>query len=302
VVLAGQTRIAHGGRSTLVRVTRRLLVVHAHPDDESISTGGMLAHYAATATHVTLVTCTLGEEGEIIPPELHGLAAAAADQLGGYRHAELMCACAELGVTDIRYLGGIGRFRDSGMVGAASAGHPRALARCAPGTPEFAIAVAELGAIIAEVGPQVVVSYDADGGYGHPDHLAAHRLARAAAAAGAASSPVRRFFAVIRPEEAVRQALATFEPAPGYHRPLASDLGHLAPPERVAVRLPVLDQRERHRRALAAHATQVDLLPSGFALSNRIAQPILDAEHFALLDGVPMPDGVATDLFAGLES
>jgi N-acetyl-1-D-myo-inositol-2-amino-2-deoxy-alpha-D-glucopyranoside deacetylase len=282
-------------------VTGRLLVVHAHPDDESICTGGTLAHYAATATHVTLVTCTLGEEGEIIPADLRGLGPTLADQLGGYRHAELTRACGELGVTDVRYLGGIGRYRDSGMLGAPSAGHPRALVRAAPGTPGHAAAVAHLAAVIGEVRPHVVVSYDVDGGYGHPDHIATHHLARAAAAVGTGSSPVRRFFAVIRPEEAVRQALATFQPAPGYRRPLASDLGFLASSERVSVRLAVLDQRDRHRRALAAHATQIDLLPSGFALSNRIAQPILDAEYFALLDGAPVPGGTATDLFAGLD-
>ncbi|MEO6091001.1 MAG: PIG-L family deacetylase, partial [Umezawaea sp.] len=88
----------------------RLLLVHAHPDDESLWTGGTIARYAATGAHVTVVTCTLGEEGEIIPAGLRELAADAADQLGGYRVAELRSACAALGVTDHRFLGGIGRW------------------------------------------------------------------------------------------------------------------------------------------------------------------------------------------------
>jgi N-acetyl-1-D-myo-inositol-2-amino-2-deoxy-alpha-D-glucopyranoside deacetylase len=280
-------------------MVNRLLAVHAHPDDESISMGGTLAHYAATGAWVSLVTCTLGEVGEVIPAELRGLAADAADQLGGYRHVELIRACRALGVADHRYLGEIGRYRDSGMVGTAAALHPRALVQARPGTAGFAAAVGELTAVIDEVRPQVVVSYDADGGYGHPDHIVAHQIARAAATA---SPAVRRFFAVIRPESAVRHALDNFDTAPGYLRPLASDLGFATTSERVAVRVPTLDYRDAQRRALAAHATQIDVLPSGFALSNRIAQPLLDAEYFALLDGEPLPVGAtpAADLFAGL--
>jgi len=108
---------------------RRLLLVHAHPDDETIGTGATMAHYAATGAHVTLVTCTLGEEGEIHVPELAGLAAAEADQLGGYRITELRAACAALGVTDLRFLGGAGRYRDSGMMGLPTNDHPRAFWR-----------------------------------------------------------------------------------------------------------------------------------------------------------------------------
>src|SRR5690606_41885713 len=118
---------------TVSRVTdlpsRRLLLVHAHPDDESIGTGATMAHYAAAGVHVTLVTCTLGEEGEIHVPELAELAADRADQLGGYRISELAAACAALGVTDHRFLGGAGRYRDSGMMGTPANAHPR---RCSP--------------------------------------------------------------------------------------------------------------------------------------------------------------------------
>src|SRR5437763_12961594 len=111
---------------------RRLLLVHAYPDDESIGTGATMARYAATGAHVTLVTCTLGEEGEIHVPELAQLAAGEADQLGGYRISELRAACAALGVGDHRFLGGAGRFRDSGMMGLPPNHHPRALWRADP--------------------------------------------------------------------------------------------------------------------------------------------------------------------------
>src|SRR5690606_20632161 len=103
---------------------RRLLLVHAHPDDETIVTGATMAKYAAEGAHVTLVTCTLGEEGEVIPPELAHLASDREGGLGEYRVTELRRACAALGVHDQRFLGGKGRYRDSGMMGAPTNSHP----------------------------------------------------------------------------------------------------------------------------------------------------------------------------------
>src|SRR5919201_4017763 len=105
---------------------RRLLLIHAHPDDESILTGATMAYYAAAGAHVTLLTCTLGEEGEILVPALSQLAADQADQLGGYRICELTAAMKILDVTDHRFLGGTGRFRESGMMGRPANDHPRA--------------------------------------------------------------------------------------------------------------------------------------------------------------------------------
>src|SRR5262245_60356538 len=108
---------------------RRVLLVHAHPDDETINNGATMAKYAAEGALVTLVTCTLGEEGEGSPPELPRLAAARDDTLGPYRIGELAAAMAELGVTDHRFLGGPGRYRDSGMMGVAQNDHPACLWR-----------------------------------------------------------------------------------------------------------------------------------------------------------------------------
>src|SRR3954471_13686587 len=103
---------------------RRLLLVHAHPDDETIGTGATMAKYAAEGAHVTLVTCTLGEEGEILVPETEHLASDRDDALGPHRIGELAAACAALGVTDHRFLGGRGRWRDSGMMGVPSNDRP----------------------------------------------------------------------------------------------------------------------------------------------------------------------------------
>src|SRR5690606_36733846 len=169
--------LGHGHQSCQCRYARnmsdrRLLPVPAHPDDESITTGATIAKYAAEGAHVTLVTCTLGEEGEIIPPELAHLAADREDRLGEHRIGELAAACAALGVRDHRFLGGPGRWRDSGMMGAASNDDPRCFWRA-----DVDEAAGELVKIIREVRPQVLVTYDENGFYGHPDHIQAHRVA-----------------------------------------------------------------------------------------------------------------------------
>src|SRR5438445_2384926 len=121
--------------------SRRLLLVHAHPDDESITTGATMAHYVSQGAQVTLITCTLGEEGEVLAPEYAQLEAAQADQLGGLRICELDAAMRALGVTDHRYLGGPGRFRDSGMIGTPANEHPRAFWRAASDSEVFDAAV-----------------------------------------------------------------------------------------------------------------------------------------------------------------
>ncbi len=138
---------------------RRLLLVHAHPDDESIGTGATMAKYAAEGARVTLVTCTLGEHGEIIPPSLAHLAAESEDRLGEYRIGELAAACAELGVTDHRFLGGSGRWRDSGMMGTDANDDPRCFWQA-----DVNQAARALLDVIREVRPQVLVTYDANGG------------------------------------------------------------------------------------------------------------------------------------------
>src|SRR3954463_12763627 len=95
---------------------QRLLLVHAHPDDETIGQGATMASYVARGTSVTLVACTLGEEGEVLVPDLAHLAADNEDGLGRHRITELANAMRELGVTAHRFLGGAGRYRDSGMM------------------------------------------------------------------------------------------------------------------------------------------------------------------------------------------
>ncbi|WIX85382.1 N-acetyl-1-D-myo-inositol-2-amino-2-deoxy-alpha-D-glucopyranoside deacetylase [Amycolatopsis sp. DG1A-15b] len=276
-------------------VSRRLLLVHAHPDDESITTGATIARYAAEGAEVTVVTCTLGEEGEVMPGlgELDGLRAHAADQLGGYRVTELRAACAALGVSRHRYLGGLGRWRDSGMAGTPSASHPRAFT--GGSADEQA---AQLAAIIDEVQPQVVVTYDAFGGYGHPDHIRAHDITMAAAPR---ARSVERVFHTVAPRNAVSAGLAALRAGePRYRVP---DDGELptTPDEEITTVLDVAAYLPAKVAALRAHATQLAVVDGEvpyFALTNEIAQPILAKDCFVLAHGPG--DGAGHDLFGGL--
>src|SRR5436309_6925073 len=128
----------------------RFLFVHAHPDDETLTTGATIAHYASRGADVRVVTCTLGEEGEVIGERWARLAADQADQLGGYRIGELSAALSALGVAEPTFLGGAGRWRDSGMAGTP----PRGSQRFVDADPRDAVGA--LVAIIRELRPHVV--------------------------------------------------------------------------------------------------------------------------------------------------
>ena len=274
---------------------RRLLLVHAHPDDETLTTGGTIARYAADPdTSVTLVTCTLGEEGEIIPPHLAELAADRGDQLGGYRVGELAGATGALGLTDQRFLGGIARWRDSGM---ALAGHgvraatpenlhPRAFAQPSA----FDEQVDALVAVLEEVRPQAVVTYRADGGYGHPDHVRAHDITVAALQ----QVPARLFCTVIA-RGTLDAGLARLADAPGmpFRMPAADELPSV-PDSSISTRIDVSGQRDARLAALRAHATQVALWEgdgvTAFAMSNLVAQPLLGVEEYVSAEGAPADD------------
>jgi N-acetyl-1-D-myo-inositol-2-amino-2-deoxy-alpha-D-glucopyranoside deacetylase len=290
--------------------------VHSHPDDETITTGGTIARYAAEPdTDVTVVTCTLGEEGEVMVPELAGLAADQADQLGGYRVGELAAAGAALGLTERRFLGGVGRWRDSGMValeGIRAAArpvdklHPRAF--CAPA--ERQRQVEALAAILDEVAPQVVIGYDPGGGYGHPDHVRAHEITMAAAA-GAAG--VRKLYWTVAPLADVLAGLGELTGAAGRGLPwrpgTAAELPWV-PDESVTTRIDVSAQVPAKIAALRAHATQLSVWvdpeagpgTAAYALTNEIAQPVLRTESYTLVGAAGSVYPVAeTDLFEGIE-
>lgn len=285
---------------------RRLLFVHAHPDDESIVTGATMAKYAAEGADVTLVTCTLGEEGEVIPPELTHLASDQSGGLGKYRIEELDRACLALGVRDHRFLGGAGHYHDSGMMGAPSNDHPDCFWRA-----DSEGAAHQLAGIIREVRPDAVVTYDRNGGYGHPDHIQAHRVTlRAFEMAAQRTLPgtpwrTRKLYAVVQPESVVSQSLRRLRDAPGrFAAPHDSaDVGPPTPDANITTRVDASAHWGEKALAMRAHATQITVDGERFALSNGLAQEIRAVEYFTLMRGpAPVPDsdsgGWETDLFA----
>lgn len=286
----------------MLTAPRRLVLVHAHPDDETLWTGGMIARYAAAGVHITLVTCTLGEQGEVLPEELRGLAADRADQLGGYRVGELRAACAALGVTDQRFLGGIGRWRDSGMIAepGARAGVPAHLDPRAFAAGELAEQVDALVAILSELRPQVVVSYGPDGGYGHPDHIRAHDVTMAAVSQ---VPEVARVFWAVQPRAALAEGVAALRAMPGLPFPLPEPDGlpGVADAE-VSTWLDVSAHRAAVLAAMGAHGTQLRVWADGaahaFALADGMARPVLDTEYLTLARGPEQ--GAHDDLFGGL--
>ena len=289
------------------------MAVHAHPDDEAIWTGGLLAGLARRGADVTVVTCTLGEEGEIIGDTFAALDNKHADQLGGFRIHELAASLRALGVAG-RFLGYPGKYRDSGMDGDPANDRPRAFIR------HRREAEDDLRAIIDEIGPQLLVTYEADGGYGHPDHKQAHALTAAVMDTTPADTP-RRMVCCVTDAATLRSGLEAITVVPaGWRRALDNeiachDLSERDPATVVAVPLEPADL-DAKCRAMKAHATQLWIAdgsvsatnpraalaavsdpgqaPHVFALSNLIAQPVLPVELYTChRSGVPYPAGAA---------
>lgn len=272
----------------------RVVAVHAHPDDEAIATGGALFQLARRGADVTVVTCTLGEEGEVIGSTWAGLVASESDQLGGFRTAELAASLSILGVRGI-YLGGAGRFRDSGMVGSPAHANPRAFVNS--GT----LAVDLLADVLADIRPHLVITYGPDGGYGHPDHIHAHEITHAAAARVA----VPRLLWAVSDLAASTAAVDRIDVVPeGWTRADAAYLENQGVDKHdFVVELSSTDL-DAKREAMRAHATQVWIADGRvshtnpqaawaigpdpvFALSNLRAQPILRQEYYQLAAGTP---------------
>jgi N-acetyl-1-D-myo-inositol-2-amino-2-deoxy-alpha-D-glucopyranoside deacetylase len=284
---------------------RRIMFVHAHPDDEAIGTGATMAYYAAAGAHVSLVTCTLGEEGEIHVPELAQLDADQADQLGGYRIGELAAACTALGVTDHRFLGGAGRYRDSGMMDTPANKHPRAFWRA-----DLDTAAGQLAEVIREVRPQVLVSDDTNGFYGHPDHIQSHRVAaRAAELATKEGYGPAKIYWHTTPRRVLVEGFAAFadsefNPFQGVER--AEDLPFGAADEEISARIDGHEFGEAKLAALQAHRTQIPATSWLYTIAANFGQEFMGVEYFTLVHGERGPGSGRysweSDLFAGLDT
>jgi N-acetyl-1-D-myo-inositol-2-amino-2-deoxy-alpha-D-glucopyranoside deacetylase len=298
---------------------QRLLLVHAHPDDESIGQGATMAKYVAGGRGVTLVTCTAGEMGEILVPELAHLAADQEDRLGEHRKGEIEDAMKALGVTDHRWLGGFRHYRDSGMKWhedgyAIAADDVHANAFWHADLTEAADLLVE---IIREVRPQVLVTYDQFGGYGHPDHIQAHRVAMYAAQLAAVPSyrldlgepwDIAKIYWGAMSESRMRAGLRALRDSGDTTSFEGMDpdgpLPHfVTPDENLAAAVDAQDFVEKKMAALRAYPTQITTDGPFFALSNNVGSTAWGIEFYRIVKGELGKldeNGLETDLFAGI--
>ncbi|MGL5826176.1 MAG: N-acetyl-1-D-myo-inositol-2-amino-2-deoxy-alpha-D-glucopyranoside deacetylase [Nocardioides sp.] len=298
----------------------RLLLVHAHPDDECINQGATMAKYVAEGRSVTLVTCTAGERGEVLVPELEHLAWDRDNTLGEHRRGELADAMAIVGVTDYRFLGGFGTYSDSGMLW-----HPDGHAVPGGDIPENAFwhadlteAANHLVAVIREVRPQVLVTYDEFGGYGHPDHIQAHRVAMYAAQLAAVRSyrldlgavwQITKIYWGAISEARMRAGLRALRAAGDTTSFAGMEPDGPLPPfvvgdEHLSTIVEAGPYAGHKMKALRAHRTQVTDDSAFFALTNNLGDEVMGEEHFRIVLGEPTGldgRGLETDLFAGID-
>ncbi|MTB73395.1 PIG-L family deacetylase [Arsenicicoccus cauae] len=283
---------------------RRVVLVHAHPDDESLWTGVVTAHLVAQGAEAHVVTCTLGEEGEVIPPDLRHLEGDG-PALAAHRRGELAGAMRVLGATShVLSAGSEGRpglqgaagseggggpgarWRDSGMAGTPAAGHPDAFASAG------GAAVEALADLLRELRPDGVITYDPHGGYEHPDHVAAHRATLAAVASlavrGDLEAPPHVLQVVVPRSWAMedRAWLAehvhrTDVVVPGPDDPYPPSVV----PDDLVTHVVVDPAAARvQASALREHPTQVTVHDGYYALSNDIATRLAGREAFVLVD------------------
>ncbi|HEX6445887.1 MAG TPA: N-acetyl-1-D-myo-inositol-2-amino-2-deoxy-alpha-D-glucopyranoside deacetylase [Streptosporangiales bacterium] len=297
-----------------------MLLVHAHPDDETIGNGATMAKYAAEGAQVTLVTCTLGEQGEVLVPELAHLAADQDDMLGPHRVGELAEAMRILGVRDHRFLGGEGRYRDTGMAyspeGHATA--PPEVRKDAFWAADLQEATDELVPVIREVRPQVLVTYDPWGGYGHPDHVQAHRVAMYGAMLAAVPSyrpdlgdgwDVPKIYwtsmdrdRMVAEMERLKE-MGAESPWGDWFDPDAELPPTIVEGRWITTEIDGSEYAEQKADAMRAHATQITVDFPFFALSNLLGRAVIGVESYRLVKGTPAglgENGRESDLFAGV--
>jgi N-acetyl-1-D-myo-inositol-2-amino-2-deoxy-alpha-D-glucopyranoside deacetylase len=281
--------------------SRTLLCVHPHPDDETIACGGVLARAVAQGHRTVVVTCTGGEAGD----NLAGIDLAG-EELAVHRRRELAAAIAALGVDTHVWLG----YRDSGMAGTPANDHPDAFHGA-----ETHEAARRLAAIVRDVRPDVVVSDDVQGTYGHPDHVKAHAVTVAALALAADPdadvegavwrTPKRYVHTLSRARLAAAHAALTAAGLPSPFGGADVDEAAVIPfgtdDALVTTSVDILPWLERKRAALAAHASQIAPDSFFFNLPDEITDAFFGVEEFVLEEGelgARGPDGRETDLFA----
>jgi N-acetyl-1-D-myo-inositol-2-amino-2-deoxy-alpha-D-glucopyranoside deacetylase len=263
-----------------------LLLVHAHPDDEAISTGGVMMKAKADGHRVVLVTATRGEAGEIHNMDVESTR----PHLGEVRTKELEAASRILGVSRGEFLD----YRDSGMVGTPENEDRRSFHQ-AP----LEEAAVRLAAILREERPDVVVTYDSDGTYGHPDHIKAHHVTNAALdlLEKEGWSPRKAYYTAIPRSlmEAFREQMPEEAGSQGAGMTIPG-----TPDERVTTRVDVHEYVDRKRKAFAAHVSQNDPNSWFTTMADQIYELAFGTEYYSLVRGKPGSELPEPDLFAGI--
>ena len=277
-----------------------MLLVHAHPDDETINNGATMALYAALGADVTLVTCTRGEEGEVLVKDLEHLAAHNTDSLGDHRVVELALAMKALGISDHRFLGeGRIKYRDSGMMGTEPNNRPDVFWQA-----NFDDATHDLVKVIEEVKPHVLITYDEIGGYGHPDHIQAHRVAMSAAEKSAWN--IQKIYWNVMPRSVIQEGIDAMKELGSdfFGAESADDLPFCKDDSFVSAHVDGNAYVNQKMDAMRAHATQIAVDGPFFALSNNLGLQIWGDEYYTLVKGEKTgpfdSHGRETDLASGI--
>lgn len=283
----------------------RLLLVHAHPDDETINNGVTMAKYAHAGVEVALVTCTRGEEGEILVPELARAASDKEDRLAEIRERELAEALNALGVRKHWFLGDPHRrFRDSGMMGTAQ--NSRADVLWSADLLETSDLLADY---IVDFKPHVLITYDEFGGYGHPDHIQAHRIAmKAAEISSARGWEIQKIYWNIMPRSVVQKGMDAMKELGSDFFGVESidELPYVKDDSLVHAVVDGNDFVEKKQEAMRAHRTQIAVDGPFFALSNSLGMQVFGYEYYTRVKGEAGPDvderGHEIDLFSGIDT
>jgi len=281
----------------------RLLAVHAHADDETITMGASMAKYVDEGARVAVVCCTDGELATIVDPDMAAREAEIRPHLAQIRREELRAACTALGVQEVHFLG----YHDSGMAGAPTNHEAHAFWRA-----DLDEVAGRLVALIRGFRPQVVVTYDGNGAYGHPDHIQAHRATLLAVEASHlgkvfpdAGAPwrVAKLYYTAFPRSAAGKAVELARMA-GLPLPFGDtaieDLEFVADDEVVTTAVDCRVTLGRRSAALRAHVSQIAPDFPFLAVPEEVMAEHFPTEYFSLvISRVPttLPE---TDLFAGL--
>ena len=269
---------------------RCLLFVHAHPDDECLSTGGTIARYADEGAHVVLVTCTNGEAGEIADVPDLGPPEALRPRLGEIRVEELREACRRLGTVDLRLLG----YHDSGMDGTPENEAAEAFVNQDIGGP-----VDKVAAIIDETRPDVIVTYNEIGFYGHPDHIRAHEVALGAREQ--AAHRARKLYYNAVPRSLLlggRELASRLGQSPDDFFTI-DDIERIATDDdEITTAVDVTAYVSKKFHALEAHRTQLGTTEAYLRIPEDIRALAMGTEHYVLTGAAS--DARETDLFGGL--